>query len=65
MSVCTLFDHEMKDFPMMMARIHDKGALPPHLIQNLQMMRSGKHEEDPNVNILLWNGITMGDDKGK
>ena len=29
------------------------------------MMRSELHKEDPNVNIVLRNGITIGDDKGK
>ena len=28
-------------------------------------MRSELREEDPNVNIVLWSGIMMGDDKGK
>ena len=29
------------------------------------MMRSESHEEDPNVNIVLRSGTTIGDDKGK
>jgi len=29
------------------------------------MMRSELCEDDPNVNIVLQSGITMGDDKGK
>jgi len=28
-------------------------------------MKSEPHEEDPNVNIVLQNGIAIGDDKGK
>jgi len=47
----------------MIARIHDKGALPPLLTQNLQMMRSKSREEDPNVNIVLKSGIAIGDNK--
>ena len=50
---------------MLIARLHDKGALQPPLTQNLQMMRSELCEEDPNVNIVLRSGITIGDDKGK
>ena len=62
---CTLFDHEMEHCPTLIARIRDKGALPPQPTQNLQMMRSEPHEEYPNVNIMLQSGITTGDDKGK
>jgi len=29
------------------------------------MMRFELREEDPNVNIVLWSGITIGDNKGK
>ena len=50
---------------MLIARICEKGALPPPPTQNLQMMRSEPREEDPNVNIVPRSGITMGDDKGK
>lgn len=32
---CVLFDHEKKDCPTIIARIHDKGVLPPPLTQNL------------------------------
>jgi len=28
---CTLFDHETEDCPTLIARIHEKGALPPPL----------------------------------
>ena len=62
---CTLFEHEIEDCPTLIARIRDKGALPPPSTENLQMMRSEPCEEDPNVNIFLRSGITMGDDKGK
>ena len=50
---------------MLIARIRYKGALPPPPTQNLQMMRSELHKEDPNVNIVLRSGIMIGDDKGK
>ncbi len=62
---CTLFDHETKDCPTLIARLHDKGALHPPLTQNLQMMRFEPRMEDPNVNIMLGSGITIGDDKGR
>jgi len=49
---------------MLIARLHDKGTLQPPPTLNLQMMRSELREEDPNVNIVLRSGITIGDDKG-
>lgn len=49
----------------MIVRLRNKGILQPPLTQNLQMMRYELHEEDPNVNIMLRRGITIGDDKGK
>jgi len=60
-----LFDHETEDYSTLIARIRDKGALPPPPTQNLQMMRFEPCEEDPNVNIALRSGIVTGDDKGK
>ena len=63
---CTLFDHDMEHYPTLIARIRDKGVLPPPPTQNLQMMRSKpRDEEDPNVNVVLRSGITTRDDKGK
>ena len=50
---------------MLIARICDKGVLPPLMTYNLQMMRLKLREEDPNINIVLRSGIIMGDDKGK
>jgi len=55
----------MEDCPTLIARLHNKGALKPPPTQNLQMMRFEPCEEDPNVNTMLWIGITIGDDKGK
>jgi len=60
-----LFDHEMEDCPTLIARICDKGALPPPPTQNLQMVRFELCEEDLNLNIVLISGIVIGDDKGK
>ena len=62
---CTLFDLEMEDCPMLIARICDKGVLPPQPTQNLQMMRYEPCEEDPNVNIVLRSGSATWHDKGK
>jgi len=59
------FDHEVEDFPSLIAKMHEKGVLQPPLIQNLQMMRSEPCEEDPNVNMMLRSGMATGDDKGK
>jgi len=53
------------DCPTLIARVCDKGVLPPQSTQNLQMMRDELHEEDPNVNIVLQSGIATGDNKGK
>jgi len=55
----------MEDCPTLMEKLRDKGALQPPPTQNLKMMRSEPREEDPNVNIVLWSGITTGEDKGK
>jgi len=60
-----LFDHETEDCPTLIAKIREKGVLPPPPTQNLQMMRSEMHEKDMNVNIALRSGIVMGDDKRK
>ena len=43
----------------------EKGALQPTPTQNIQMMRSKPCEEDPNVNIVLRSGATIGEDNGK
>jgi len=60
-----MFDHEIEDYPTLIARLRDKDALPPLPTENLQMMRPEPSEEDPNVNIVLRSGITAGDDKVK
>ena len=62
---CTFFDHEMEDFPTLIATLRDKGVLQPPPTQNLQMIRFESCEEDTNVNIVLRSGITIRDDKGK
>ena len=61
----TQFDHATEDCPILLAKIHEKGAKPHQLTQNLQMMRVEPHDEDSNVNIVLRSRIAMGDDKGK
>ena len=61
----TQFDHEAEDCPLLIARMCEKGVLQSPPIQNLQMMRFEPREEDPNVNMMLKSGMTMGDDKGK
>lgn len=40
------------------------GTLQPPSTQNLQMIRSELHEEYPNVDIMIWSGIMIGDGKG-
>ena len=34
-------------------------------LKNIQMMRSELHEEDPNMNMVLRSGATIGEDKRK
>jgi len=45
--------------------MHEKGVLQPTLTQNIQMMSFESCEEDPNVNIVIRSGATIGEDKGK
>ena len=59
------FDHEVEDFPSLVAKMREKGVLQPPPTQNLQIVRSEPCEEDPNVNMMPRSGVTMGDDKGK
>ena len=59
------FDHEGVDFPTLIAQMHDKGVLQTTPMQNIQMMRFEPCEEDPNMNMVLRNGATTGEDKGK
>jgi len=54
-----------KDYPVLIAKMHEKGMQPQQPTQNLQMMRVEPREEDPNVNIVLPRGMAMGEDKGK
>ena len=50
---CTQFDHDMEDYPTLIARLCNKGTLQPSPNQNLQMMMYEPCEEDLNVNIVL------------
>ncbi len=59
------FYHEEEEFPTLIVRLRKKGVLQPPPTQNFQMMRPEPRKEDPNVNIVLRSGITIGDDKGK
>ena len=59
------FDHEMVDCPTLIAQMCEKGVLQPTLTQNIQMMRSEPCKEDPNMNMMLRSGATIGEDKGK
>ena len=64
-SYCAQFDHETIDCPTLITKMHEKGVFQPPPTQNIQMMRSKPREEDPNVNMMLKSGATMGEDKGK
>lgn len=55
----------MIDCLTLIAQMHEKGVLQPTPMQNIQMMRFEPREEDPNVNMILRSGATMGEDKGK
>ena len=62
---CEKFDHEMVDCSTLITQMCEKGVLYPTPTQNIQMMRSEPCKEDPNVNTMLQNGGTTGEDKGK
>lgn len=64
-SYCAQFDHEMIDYPTLIAQMREKGVLQPPPTQNIQMMRLEPCEEDPNVNMMLRSDATTGEDKGK
>ena len=55
----------MEDLPILLAKIHEKGAQPQQPTQNLQMMSVEPPEEDPKVNIVLRSGATTSEDKGR
>lgn len=59
------FDHEAVYFPKLIAQMREKGVLQPTPTQNIQMMRSKPREEDPNMNMVLRSGETIGEAKGK
>ena len=61
-SYCTHFDHETIDFPTLITKMCKKGVFQPSLTQNIQMMRSERHEEEPNLNMMLRCGMAMGED---
>ena len=44
--------------------VRERGTPAPPT-QNIQMMRSEPREEEPNVNMMLRSGATIGEDKGK
>ena len=45
--------------------MRDKGVFQHPPTQNIQMMRSEPCKEDPNMNMMLRSGETIGEDKGK
>lgn len=59
---CEYLDHEMIDFPMMIAQICKKRAAQPASTQIIKMMRFEPREEDPNLNVMLRSGATIGGD---
>lgn len=44
--------------------MREKGVLPTNPTQNVQMMNVEPWVEEPNINMLLWSGATIGEDKG-
>ncbi len=55
----------MEDCPILLAKIHEKGAQPQQPSQNLQMMRAEPREEYPKVNNVLQSGAMTSEDKAK
>lgn len=62
---CTHFDHATEHCPTILEKIGEKGAQPPQLKKNLQIMMVEPCEEDPKVNIMLRSGTTMRENEGK
>jgi len=62
---CYQFDHEVVDCPTLIAQMREKGVLLANPTQNIQMLKAKPHMEDPNVNMMLQSGTTIGEDKGK
>lgn len=55
-SYCEQFDHELIDFPTLIAEIREKRVVEPTTTQNVLMMRSKPRKEDPQVNMVLRSG---------
>ena len=58
-SHCAQFDHETIDCPTLITKMHEKGVFQP--LPTYKIPR----KEDPNVNMMLRRGTTMGEDMGK
>ena len=59
------FDHEVVDFPTLIAQMREKGVLQTTPTQNIQMMKIELREGDPNMNMMLRSGATTREDKRK
>jgi len=55
----------MVDCPTVIAQMHEKWVSQPTPTQNIEMTRFEPREENPNVNMVLRSGATMGEDKTK
>lgn len=55
------FDHVIEDFLVLIAKMHEKKN--QQWMQNIQMMRSEPHEDNPSINILTRSGAITGEDK--
>lgn len=54
----------IEDYHVLIAKMCKNGTQPQQHTQNLQMIRAEPCEKDPNVNIVLCSGMTIGEDKG-
>jgi len=56
---CEQFDHELIDFPMLLAQIREKRKAPPTTTQNVQMIRAEPRDEESKVNTVLRSGAIL------
>lgn len=50
---------------MLLTQLWEKGVIPTSPTQNVQMMKAEPRTEDPNINMMLRSGTSIGEDKGK
>lgn len=59
------FNHELLDYPMLIAQIREKEVVPPTATQTIQMMRSEPCDDEPMVNMVVRSSTSIGQVNGK